>query len=81
MARRLARLMATGQAHFRCGVARSLTRWPVCVTWWLRVPPAELDDTATELFLDITAVPVAVEAPGTRPAADALHAPTAPHVW
>lgn len=49
VARRLSRLMASGQARFRCEVARSLTGWPHTATWWLRVPPAELDATATEL--------------------------------
>ncbi|MGC0416040.1 Lrp/AsnC family transcriptional regulator [Embleya sp. AB8] len=49
VARRLARLTASGQAGFRCEVARSLTGWPVCVTWWLRAPAAELDETAARL--------------------------------
>ncbi|MFJ8744398.1 Lrp/AsnC family transcriptional regulator [Embleya sp. NPDC127516] len=49
VARRLARLTAGGQAGFRGEVARSLTGWPVCATWWLRVPAAELDETAARL--------------------------------
>ncbi|WP_331767470.1 AsnC family transcriptional regulator [Embleya sp. NBC_00896] len=49
VARRLSRLVASGQARFRCEVARSLTGWPVCMTWWLRVPAAELDETAARL--------------------------------
>ncbi|NUP34116.1 MAG: Lrp/AsnC family transcriptional regulator [Streptomycetaceae bacterium] len=49
VARRLSRLMGAGYARFRCEVARSLTGWPCTATWWLRVPPDELDATAAEL--------------------------------
>ncbi|MCF2530840.1 Lrp/AsnC family transcriptional regulator [Yinghuangia soli] len=48
-ARRLAWLMASGHARFRCEVAHSLSGRPVCTTMWLSVPPAELDDTALAL--------------------------------
>ncbi|MDI2127652.1 Lrp/AsnC family transcriptional regulator [Yinghuangia seranimata] len=47
--RRLARLVASGQARLRCEVAHSLSGWPVCATLWLRVPPPELDETAWAL--------------------------------
>lgn len=48
-ARRLSRLMSAGYARFRAEVARSLTGWPITATWWLRVPPAEIDATANEI--------------------------------
>ncbi|MCF2531625.1 Lrp/AsnC family transcriptional regulator [Yinghuangia soli] len=48
-ARRLARLTAAGFARYRCEVARSLTGWPICATWWLRVPAADLEDVAAKL--------------------------------
>ncbi|WP_436777360.1 Lrp/AsnC family transcriptional regulator [Yinghuangia sp. YIM S09857] len=49
-ARRLARLVGSGYARFRCEVARSLTGWPVTATWWLRIPSGELDSVAAELI-------------------------------
>ncbi|MBO1415969.1 Lrp/AsnC family transcriptional regulator [Streptomyces sp. FH025] len=49
VARRLSRLTASGRARFRCEIARPLTGRPVTMTWWLRVPAAELHATATEL--------------------------------
>jgi DNA-binding Lrp family transcriptional regulator len=30
-------------------VAQLLTRWPVCVTWWCRVPGAEIDAVVAAL--------------------------------
>ncbi|MDI2125675.1 Lrp/AsnC family transcriptional regulator [Yinghuangia seranimata] len=48
-ARRLSRLISSGYARFRCELARPLAGWPVTATWWLRVPPADLDATAAEL--------------------------------
>lgn len=49
VSRRLGRLVGAGYARFRTEVARSLTGWPVTATWWLRVPPGELDATARQL--------------------------------
>ncbi|MFP5068158.1 Lrp/AsnC family transcriptional regulator [Pseudonocardia nantongensis] len=36
--RQLATLLRSGMLVFRCEVAQLLTRWPICVTWWIRLP-------------------------------------------
>lgn len=36
--RQLTALLRSRSLVFRCEVAQLLTRWPVCVTWWCRVP-------------------------------------------
>ncbi|WP_209307622.1 Lrp/AsnC family transcriptional regulator [Geodermatophilus sp. DF01-2] len=41
--RQLAALVRSRSLTFRCDVAQVLTRWPVCVTWWCRVPGTAVD--------------------------------------
>lgn len=36
--RQLATLLRSGQVTFRVEIAQLLTRWPITVTWWCRVP-------------------------------------------
>jgi DNA-binding Lrp family transcriptional regulator len=38
-----------GLLSLRCEVAQPITGWPVAATFWARVPPDELDRTATAL--------------------------------
>lgn len=47
--RQLARLIRSRSVVFRCEVAQLHTRWPICVTWWCRVPGARQDDLVAEL--------------------------------
>lgn len=42
--RQLGTLLRSGGLVFRCEIAQRLTRWPVTVTWWCRVPASALDD-------------------------------------
>ena len=36
--RQLAALVRSRSLVFRCEVAQLATRWPICVTWWIRLP-------------------------------------------
>lgn len=47
--RQLSRLIRSRSVVFRCEVAQLRTRWPVCVTWWCRVPGAAQDDLVAQL--------------------------------
>lgn len=47
--RRLNEMIAGGLLSLRCEVAQPVTGWPVAATFWARVPPDELDRTATLL--------------------------------
>lgn len=38
-----------GLLSFRCEVAQPITGWPIAATFWARVPPDQLDRTATTL--------------------------------
>ncbi|TLG09035.1 Lrp/AsnC family transcriptional regulator [Nocardia cyriacigeorgica] len=48
--RRLDQLLRLGLLRFRCDFARPLGGWPVAVTLWARVPPAELPDIGQALI-------------------------------
>ncbi|MFP5020254.1 Lrp/AsnC family transcriptional regulator [Pseudonocardia phyllosphaerae] len=50
--RRLADLLRSGQLVFRCEVAQLLTRWPVCVTWWIRMPTAAVPGAVRRIRRD-----------------------------
>ncbi len=41
--RQLGALLRSGSVAFRCDVAQMLTRWPVNVTWWCRIPGADVE--------------------------------------
>ncbi|MFI6352968.1 Lrp/AsnC family transcriptional regulator [Streptomyces sp. NPDC050743] len=47
--RRLDQLARTGTLRFRCDFARPLGGWPVAVTFWVTVPPADLPDVGHAL--------------------------------
>nr|WP_133901891.1 Lrp/AsnC family transcriptional regulator [Actinophytocola oryzae] len=47
--RRLNEMIHGGLLSLRCEVAQSITGWPVAATFWARVPPDELDRTASAL--------------------------------
>ncbi|MGW3966702.1 Lrp/AsnC family transcriptional regulator [Amycolatopsis sp. NPDC005003] len=47
--RRLTEMIDGGLLSLRCEVAQPITGWPVAATFWARVPPDELDRTATAL--------------------------------
>lgn len=47
--RQLARLIRSRSVVLRCEVAQLRTRWPICVTWWCRVPGAAQDDLVAQL--------------------------------
>ena len=47
--RRLDRLVQLGLITFRCDFARPLGGWPVAVTFWARVPPADLPEVGHAL--------------------------------
>ncbi|PWK87280.1 AsnC family transcriptional regulator [Lentzea atacamensis] len=42
-------MMEDGLLSFRCEVAQPITGWPIATTFWARVPPDQLDETATKL--------------------------------
>jgi DNA-binding Lrp family transcriptional regulator len=48
--RRLDQLVRLGLLRFRCDFARPLGGWPVAVTFWARVPPADLPDIGHALI-------------------------------
>ncbi|MBW0101258.1 Lrp/AsnC family transcriptional regulator [Pseudonocardia sp. KRD291] len=50
--RQLAALLRSGALVFRCEVAQLLTRWPVCVTWWMRMPTASVEAAVLRLRQD-----------------------------
>lgn len=50
--RQLGSLVRSGALVFRCEVAQLLTRWPVCVTWWMRLPTASVDGAVTRVRRD-----------------------------
>jgi DNA-binding Lrp family transcriptional regulator len=45
----LAELVDGGLLSLRCEVAQPISGWPIATTFWARVPPDELDRTATAL--------------------------------
>jgi DNA-binding Lrp family transcriptional regulator len=45
----LTEMIDGGLLSLRCEVAQPITGWPVAATFWARVPPDELDRTATAL--------------------------------
>jgi DNA-binding Lrp family transcriptional regulator len=47
--RRLNEMIEGGLLSLRCEVAQPITGWPITATFWARVPPDELDRTATLL--------------------------------
>ena len=47
--RRIDRLVQLGLITFRCDFARPLGGWPVAVTFWARVPPADLPEVGHAL--------------------------------
>lgn len=47
--RQLATLVHSGVLVFRCEVAQLLTRWPICVTWWIRLPTDDVDDAVRRI--------------------------------
>ncbi len=47
--RRLDRLVRLGLITFRCDFSRPLGGWPVAVTFWARVPPADLPEVGHAL--------------------------------
>ncbi|WP_280671925.1 Lrp/AsnC family transcriptional regulator [Kitasatospora sp. MAP12-44] len=47
--RRIDRLGRLGLITFRCDFARPLGGWPVAVTFWARVPPADLPEVGHAL--------------------------------
>lgn len=50
--RQLAALVRSGSLVFRCEVAQLLTRWPICVTWWIRLPIDEVGDAVRRVRAD-----------------------------
>lgn len=48
--RRLDQLIRLGLLRFRCDFARPLGGWPVAVTFWARVPPADLPELGHALI-------------------------------
>ena len=50
--RQLAALVRSGTLVFRCEVAQLLTRWPVCVTWWIRLPTAAIEPAVERVRRD-----------------------------
>ncbi|MFF4114507.1 Lrp/AsnC family transcriptional regulator [Streptomyces sp. NPDC001714] len=48
--RRVEALTRRGLARFRCDFARPLGGWPVAVTFWARVPPADLPEIGQSLI-------------------------------
>ncbi|ALE73096.1 MULTISPECIES: Lrp/AsnC family transcriptional regulator [unclassified Pseudonocardia] len=47
--RQLAALVRSGSLVFRCEVAQLLTRWPICVTWWIRLPTDDVADAVRRI--------------------------------
>lgn len=47
--RQLAALVRSGSLVFRCEVAQLLTRWPICVTWWIRLPIDDVGDAVRRI--------------------------------
>lgn len=50
--RQLATLLRSRQLVFRCEVAQLLTRWPICVTWWMRLPTGKIGEALREVSAD-----------------------------
>nr|WP_255426639.1 Lrp/AsnC ligand binding domain-containing protein [Pseudonocardia sp. C8] len=50
--RQLATLLRSRSLVFRCEVAQLLTRWPICVTWWMRLPTADVGDAVRRIRTD-----------------------------
>ncbi|GAA4987591.1 Lrp/AsnC family transcriptional regulator [Kineococcus glutinatus] len=47
--RHLGVLLRSGALVLRCDVAQVLTRWPVCATWWCRVPGPQVDAVVAQV--------------------------------
>lgn len=50
--RQVATLLRSGALVYRCEVAQLLTRWPVCVTWWIRLPTAAVEGAVDRVRRD-----------------------------
>ncbi|TCK21482.1 Lrp/AsnC family transcriptional regulator [Pseudonocardia endophytica] len=50
--RQLSTLVRSEKLVFRCEVAQLLTRWPICVTWWIRLPTADVGDAVQRVRAD-----------------------------
>lgn len=50
--RQLATLVRSRSLVFRCEIAQLLTRWPICVTWWIRLPTADVGDAVRRIGTD-----------------------------
>ena len=50
--RQLSALVRSDSLVFRCEVAQLLTRWPICVTWWIRLPTADVGDAVQRVRTD-----------------------------
>lgn len=50
--RQLATLLRSDALALRCEVAQLYTRWPVCVTWWCRLPGSAVCPTVARLRKD-----------------------------
>lgn len=50
--RQLSALVRSRALVFRCEVAQLLTRWPICVTWWIRLPTAAVEHAVRRVRTD-----------------------------
>ncbi|MEJ8277550.1 Lrp/AsnC family transcriptional regulator [Pseudonocardia spirodelae] len=50
--RQLAALVRSRSLVFRCEIAQLLTRWPICVTWWIGLPTAGVEDAVRRVRTD-----------------------------
>lgn len=50
--RQLATLVRSRSLVFRCEIAQLLTRWPISVAWWIRLPTADVGEAVRRVGAD-----------------------------